>query len=204
MEYTYSNGMMTLPGKELTILDTLVLDLVSHMRCDYVIVSGYVAILFGRGRNTEDIDILIPDEGIEKFSIFYESVVSDGKYYAINATDAEDAYDLMTMHKSSLRFAEKNTMQPNFEIKFVSTAVDSYSMHNALSVELDGCATKIRISPLELQIAFKLHLGSDKDFEDALHLYVTMERILDMGKLKAFLRELSVSETVVERVLGKI
>lgn len=55
IEYTYSDGRVTLPGKELTILDKLALDFVKHLDMPYVIVRGYVAMLFGR--STEDIDI---------------------------------------------------------------------------------------------------------------------------------------------------
>ena len=31
---------------------------------------------------------------------------------------------------------------------------------------------KINISPIELQIAYKIYLGSDKDYEDARYLYL--------------------------------
>ncbi len=52
MEYDYKQGTIKLPNKQLTILDRLVLDFISRIDVQYVIVSGYVAILFGRSRST--------------------------------------------------------------------------------------------------------------------------------------------------------
>ena len=46
--------------KELNDLDKFVIDFTSilnKLKIKYVIVSGYVAILFGRSRSSEDIDI---------------------------------------------------------------------------------------------------------------------------------------------------
>jgi hypothetical protein len=201
MEYTYSKKTITLPNKELTLLDRVALDFVSRIDVQYVIVSGYVAILFGRSRNTEDIDIFIKDDGLESFSKFYDKIVSDGKYWAINTIDASDAYDLMTTHKSSLRFAEKNTLDPNFEIKFANKETDYYSLENALTMDF-GIAGKLKISPLEIEIAYKLFLGSEKDFADAKHIFITFKESLDMDKLKAFIRELNISKDTANNVLG--
>lgn len=203
MEYTYSNGIIQLPNKELTIIDKLVLDFVSRIKVKYVIVSGYVAILFGRSRSTEDIDIFILDNNISEFVKFYSGIVSDGKYYAINAESGRDAYELMTIDKSSLRFAEKGTFIPNFEIKFANKKTDFYSMDNALFVDLER-EPKLRISPLELAIAYKLFLGSEKDFADAKHLYITFSKILNMKKLKEFIAELPIKKTTVKGILGEI
>ncbi len=202
MEYEYKDGTIKLPNKELTILDKLVLDFISRIDVQYVIVSGYVAILFARSRSTEDVDLFIKDDGITAFTNFYEKITSDGKYYAINADDARDAYDLMSVDKSSLRFAEKGTFDPNFEIKFAKKDTDFYSLENAWFVELDN-ADKIRISPMEIEVAYKLYLGSDKDFDDAAHLYVTFKRILDMKKLRNFIKDLNMRNSVVKRVLDE-
>ncbi len=104
MEFEYSNGIIRLLGKKLTILDKTVISFISHVPVKYVIVSGYLAILFGRSRNTEDIDIFIEDKGLHEFSRFYDKIISTGKFYAINAENAEDAYELMKEH-GSLRLA---------------------------------------------------------------------------------------------------
>ncbi len=82
-----------------------------------MIVSGYVAILFGRDRHTEDVDMFIRSMNAKDFSKLFNKIISSKKYYCINAEDANDAYNLLK-EKSSIRFAEKNTFDPNFEIKF--------------------------------------------------------------------------------------
>jgi hypothetical protein len=48
-------------NRELSLLDSFVLSFTEHLASNnikYVIVSGYVAILFGRSRISEDVDIL--------------------------------------------------------------------------------------------------------------------------------------------------
>jgi len=50
----------------------------------------------------------------------------------------------------------------------------------------------INISPLELQIAFKLYLGSDKDIEDAAYLYEIFSAHLSKFKIKHFMDILGV------------
>ncbi len=200
MEYEYKMGVIKLPNKELTLLDRVALGFISRVDVKYVIVSGYVAILFGRSRSTEDIDIFISDDGLAAFTAFYEKIVSDGKYYAINAEGARDAYELMTVDKSSLRFAEKGTFDPNFEIKFARKETDFYSMNNAWVADL-GNGARLTISPMELEIAYKLYLGSEKDYDDAAHLYVTFKKILDMEELRKFLKRLNIKRSVAKKVL---
>ncbi|EQD66109.1 hypothetical protein B2A_01284 [mine drainage metagenome] len=60
------------------------------------------------------------------------------------------------------------------------------------------------ISPLELEIAYKLYLGSEKDFADASHLYITFRESLDTQKLKGFLGELPIKKSTIKNVLGAI
>jgi hypothetical protein len=201
MEYKYSNNVIRFPNVELTILDKLTIDFTARIKCRYVIVSGYIALLFGRSRNTEDVDIFIEDKGFQEFSKFYEGILSTPKYYALNADDAADAYELM--HEGSLRFAEVDTFVPNFEIKFAKDEADFYALNNALTVELDG-GKRLKISPLELEIAYKLYLGSEKDFADASHLYIVFKHALDNEKLKEFLRELDIKKNVIKKILGDL
>ncbi len=64
------NGII-LTNKTLSELDIFVLDFLSVLKAytDYVIVSGYVTILFGRARGTEDIDIIMLKKFLEEFNI---------------------------------------------------------------------------------------------------------------------------------------
>ena len=201
MEYDYSKGVIKLPNMELSILDRLVLEFVSKIKVKYVIVSGYVAILFGRGRTTEDVDIFIEKLDKKRFEVFYNDIVKSEKFYCINAEDALEAYNLLAEENGSVRFAEKGTFDPNFEIKFPTNKKHHYSLDNALTVDL-GRGNSIRIGPLELQLAYKLQLGSDKDYEDAAHLYMVFESDLDKKKLKGFITELGIKRGIVKKVLG--
>jgi len=57
-----------------------------------------------------------------------------------------------------------------------------------------------RISPIELQIAYKLRLAqaadsrSGKGFNDALHLYLTFEKRLNTEKLEQYVTELGIED----------
>src|SRR3989338_4151149 len=57
----------------------------------YVVISGYVAILFGRSRATEDVDIFIEKLGRERFYSLYEELKKNG-YECITA-DYETAFE---------------------------------------------------------------------------------------------------------------
>ena len=50
----------------------------------------------------------------------------------------------------------------------------------------------INISELELQIAFKLKLGSQKDIEDARHLFKLFQKYLNRKLLLSYIREFRV------------
>ena len=91
-------------------------------------------------------------------------------------------------------------LQPNFELKFPKTRYNAYSLKNKIEVDLAG--EKLWASEMELQIAFKLNLGSDKDFEDARHLYNIFKEHLDINLLKRQIVELKV-EKQAEKILWK-
>ncbi|USZ73518.1 hypothetical protein [Natronosalvus halobius] len=90
------------------------------------------------------------------------------------AMPLDEMYSMLS-EGNRIWIAEEGEMYPNFEIWFVSTDVK----REALTITSDE--GQIEISPLELQIAYKLRLAqasdslSGKDFEDALHLYFTFE-----------------------------
>lgn len=51
--------MIIVLDRELNELDSLVLEFIKCLQSRYVIVAGYVAILLGRSRTTDDIDIIV-------------------------------------------------------------------------------------------------------------------------------------------------
>lgn len=199
MEFEFSEGKIVF-NRALSELDELVLRFVKILdaqEIDYVIISGYIAILFGRSRNTEDVDLFIEEMPLERFKLFWEVLYKEG-FECLNTSSAEEAYEDYLKDKLAIRFAEKRMLEPNFEMKFPKTKYNNYSLRNKVTVILNG--EKLITSEMELQIAFKLNLGSDKDFEDARHLYNLFKEHLDVNLLKKQISELRV-EKQAEKVL---
>ncbi len=147
---------------------------------DYVIVSGYVAILFGRSRTTEDVDIIIPVMEKKKFIELYRELLSSG-FWALNSSTADDLFDLLSSN-IAIRIAEDGEVEPNIEIKFAKSNVDRESLNKKIRIMIGECS--LYTSPLELQIAYKERiLGSEKDMEDARHLRVVFEKDLNKDLL---------------------
>ena len=78
MEFTYKKEKIIYPNKELTLLDKLVLKFLKAIDFKYVIISGYIAILFGRSRNTEDVDLFIEKISAQRFNNFCVKIDSLG------------------------------------------------------------------------------------------------------------------------------
>ena len=195
MELEFKGNRIKLE-RELSNLDKLVIKFVrilDRLGIDYVIISGYIAILFGRSRNTEDVDMFIGEMPLEKFKSFWKELEKEG-FECINASDPENAYDDYLKGKVAIRFAEKGMIQPNFELKFPKTDLNHYSLRNKVVVEINK--EKINTSKMELQIAFKLYLGSDKDIEDAIHLWELFKGRLNMELFNGFVKRLDVEEKV--------
>jgi len=133
-----------------------------------------------------------------KFQEFWNDLVKE--FDCLNAADAKDAYENYLKEKLAIRFALKNTFIPNCEIKFPKTKYNNYSLINKVEVLLNS--NKLNTSEIELQIAFKLKLGSEKDFEDARHLYKVFKEHLDIDLLKSHIKELMVQKEA-ERILWK-
>ena len=202
MEFEFAANRIIFES-ELSNLDRLVIKftrILDRAGVDYVIISGYIAILFGRSRNTEDVDLFIEEMPFEKFRAFWKALDREG-FECINAFSAQSAYNDYLKDKLAIRCAAKGTMEPNFELKFPKSKYNNYSMANKIEVILNG--SRIVTSELEMQIAFKLKLGSDKDFEDAKHLYEVFKGHLDMNLLKAQINELEVVNEAENVLWGK-
>ncbi|MDO8633881.1 MAG: hypothetical protein Q7K34_01150 [archaeon] len=201
MEFEYSKTQIKFE-RELSNLDKLVLrftSILDRQKIKYAIISGYVAILFGRSRETEDIDLFIEEIPFEKFEQLWKELYND-IFECINAPDAKEAYFEYLKNQTAIRFARRGTFIWNFEIKFPKTKYNKYSLNHQVEVLLNN--NKIMTSEMELQIAFKLSLGSDKDFEDARHLYNIFKEHLDTDLLKNQISELGVQKRA-EKVLWK-
>jgi hypothetical protein len=177
--------------KELNDLDKLVIDFVRILdrnKIKYVLVSGYVSILFGRSRSSEDIDIIVKKIPKRKFSVLWEDL-SKKNFECFVPDNFENAYDKYLMKQTSIRFSRKNQPIPNIEFMFPKAEdLDNWVLKNGKEVRLNRYVLKI--SPIELQIAYKLFLGSKKDIEDARHLYQLFEENLNPKLLSEFLLKL--------------
>ncbi|WP_138007464.1 hypothetical protein [Halalkalirubrum salinum] len=189
-------------SRELSQLDKDVLEFTRILDvCDvnYVIVSGYVAILTGRSRSTEDIDVILESLSQTETAQLVTELKNQG-YWGM-AMPLDEMYSMLS-DGSRIRVAEDGQMFPNFELWFVSNDVEREALSNPLTVVFDE--GQIDISPLELQIAYKLRLAhssdslSGKDFEDALHLYLTFEERFNTERLEMYVNELGVEDYYVE------
>jgi len=69
---------------------------------------------------------------------------------------------------------------------------DRESLDIAITARIGN--NSLPIGPLELQIAYKLYLDTQKDFEDAAHLYVLLGETLSHPELERWVRELGVTD----------
>ncbi|MBI2632196.1 nucleotidyltransferase [Candidatus Pacearchaeota archaeon] len=150
---------------------------------DYIIISGYVSILLGRSRATEDIDLFIKPLKKEVFSRFYHELMQNN-FWCINTENENEILSYLE-DRLAVRFAETNTHAPNFEIKYPKDELDEEAFDNYLSVVLK--TGEIKISSLERQIAFKrYYLSSDKDVADALHIEELFKSKIDNEKVNKY------------------
>src|SRR3989338_7077754 len=66
--------------------------ILDRLKIEYVIISGYIAILFGRSRHTEDVDLFIEEMPFEKFKQFWDALEKEG-FECLNTPKAKDAYN---------------------------------------------------------------------------------------------------------------
>jgi hypothetical protein len=167
MEFLDNNSIKL--ERELNELDKFVLDFVKVLQkhTNYVLISGYVALLFGRSRGTEDVDLFIEKLDRNKFEDLYQDLLNKG-FWALNANSTEELFSMLN-DKLAIRFAKKDDVIPNMEVKFVKDTLDQLTIKNRIKVITnDG---ELFISKIELQIAYKRFvLKSEKDLEDALYL----------------------------------
>ena len=192
MEITYTENQIVFK-KQLNTLDKFVIDFTSLLnRLDicYVIVSGYVTILFGRSRVSEDVDIIVERIEFDKFEKLWDALKKD--FVCINAKEAKEAFGRYLQAGVALRFAKKNRFIPNIEFKFPKISLDLWTLRERKKVLLNN--HEIFISPLELQIPFKLYLGSEKDIEDAKYLYNLFKNNIDTNVLNEFIQKLKTEE----------
>jgi len=184
--------------RELSELDKFVLDFCKLLK-EYVIVSGYVSILLGRSRATEDVDLLIPKINRGEFEELWIKLYKNN-FECINTLNSDEAFEMLKEHAIRF-FCKKKRPIPNIEFKFIKTNLDEYSFQNKIKVILNKDI--LFVSPIEMQIAFKLFLASDgedyeissdKDIEDARHLYKTFKENINKKEMLNIITKLGVGK----------
>ncbi len=152
MKIQFSNNGIRL-NKELNDLDALVIDFVTILdrnKIKYVLVSGYVSILFGLSRSSEDIDIIVKKMSKNRFSAIWKDLSK--KFECIITDNFESAYDKYLTDRTSIRFSRRGQPLPNMELMFPKAEnLDNWVLKNGKRVLLNKHVLKI--SPIELQIA---------------------------------------------------
>lgn len=165
--------------RELNDLDIFVkkfLDILKR-HSDYLVVSGYVSISTGRTRGTEDIDIIIPVMGKEKFISLYDDLEKSG-FWCFQGDNPENLHDYVK-NMESLRFALKDEMFPNVELIFFNNTKRRkiYEFEHPQKIRIQDF--EFKIPPIEFEILYKEKvLGGKKDMEDAKHLRVFFSDII--------------------------
>ena len=184
MDIRQQGTTLVIQGRRLSELDLFVcraLDILTSYT-DYVIVSGYVAILFGRTLSTEDVDLLIPVCDISTFLRLHDEFIERG-YEFLNAEDGYGLHSIL-ISGSGIRLSEKDAFIPNIEIKFTRNKSDEYSFKNRIPLIMND--RTFWIGPLEMQIAYKFWLGSEKDIEDAIYIREISRDFIDEELLQDF------------------
>jgi len=199
MEIEYEGDKITFE-KELTVLDELAIDfsqILQAYEIEHVFVAGYVAILFGRSRVSEDVDIIVEKISKEKFLSLWDGL--DG-YYCHNTSDPSEAYDEYLEKEIAIRFSKEDVVIPNVEFKFANTEQQQRVLDEGMIVELNGRI--LPIARIESQISYKLCLGSEKDIEDAKYLYDIFEKKLEMDILRKKLKKLGIPKSRLSVLSG--
>ncbi|GAA0290883.1 hypothetical protein GCM10009066_01730 [Halarchaeum salinum] len=185
------NGVLVV-GREPNHLDELAIqfsNLLEGFDIDHVYIAGYVSILAGRARSTEDVDVLI-EKIDETTADELASALADEGFWGA-AMPLDSLYEMLA-NGDNIWVAPDGQVTPHLEVKFARDEFDQASLKNAITARI-GDET-IPIGPLELQIAYKLYLGAEKDLEDAVHLYTMFEESLSVGRLEEWVSRLNVTE----------
>lgn len=161
----------------------------SRLNIDHVFIAGYLAILTGRARATDDIDVLIESLDESRVEQLVDELEANG--YWGPAMPLSEMYGNLSAG-TNIWVAPSNQMTPHLEVKSPSDKFDRASLSNAINAHIGD--ERIPIGPLELQIAYKLFLGGQKDLEDAAHLYLLFQESLSTTELESWVDELGVTE----------
>jgi len=186
---TFRDGTLIVE-REPNELDELAIgfsEILERLEIKHVYIAGYVSILAGRARSTEDVDVLI--ERIDEETATELATTLDEDGYWGPAMPLSSTYEMLD-RGDNIWAAPEDQITPHLEVKFARDEFDRASLQNPISAQIGG--ETIPIGPLELQIAYKLYLGAQKDVEDAVHLYTLFEESLSVSRLEEWAARLDV------------
>lgn len=168
--------------KDRNILDKFTVNFcyIIEKYCKYIIVSGFLAIVSGRSRSTEDIDMIIERINYDLFKKIHLDLVKNG-FVCMQSDNSKEIYDYLK-DNLSVRYTYKNKILPEMEVKFSKDELDEYQLNNRVKIDLTGL--DIWFSSVNINIAFKEeYLRSQKDIEDAKHLRLVYLDVIDEDKI---------------------
>lgn len=164
-------------------------DILDRLGIRHVYIAGYVSILSGRARSTEDIDVLIERIDEETAEELAETLAKE-RFWG-PAMPLASIYEMLN-NGENIWVAPEDQLTPHLEVKFVRDEFDRSSLTNAITAQIGDRA--VPIGPLELQIAYKLYLAAQKDLEDAVHLFTLFEESLSIPRLEQWVTRLDVED----------
>lgn len=160
----------------------------------HVYVAGYAAVLTGRARTTQDVDVFLEPIDESRVEQLVEALKDSGMWRP--AMPLDDMYEMLG-NGDNIWIAPDEQVIPHIEVKFARDESDFTALENSLTARVGDAP--VPIGPLELEIPYKLYLGSQKDFEDAVHLFTLFEETLRTAELERWVEKLGV-ESDYERL----
>lgn len=173
-------------------VDSLAFDFcacLERLKVRYAIISGYVAILLGRNRLSEDVDLFTERLSLAKFRALHSALKPT--FESITPGGVERLYrDYLDAgeESTSIRYARPGTFSPNLEVKFAQKPIHQYSLARRIAVDVNG--QRVYIGPLEMGIVYKLKMGTEKDLADARWIFDRTRDRLDRSELRRLMEEL--------------
>ena len=157
----------------------------------YAVVGGFSAIVWGRGRSTYDIDIIIDNKNlnIKEFVSFLRS-----NKLSTSVFDLQEAFKELS--HATIHTTDSSIYR--IDLRGIYSSLDRETIETSRKIVFKG--QKIQFGSPETLIAHKLHYGSDRDIEDALVVFIAQERLLDLDYLVLLSSKLGVGKKL-ERLL---
>ena len=130
--------------------------------------------------------------------MIFDDLIKEG-FECLNTSDKKEAFEMLGSY--AIRFSKGEIPIPNMEFKMIKDDIQRRALKDRLRVIIGE--DSLFLSPLELQISYKLslmakgsveELSSDKDFEDAKHIYEMFKEDIDLEKLKYFVNLFNVND----------